>query len=770
MAKAKPRPQRGTFWRVLRGTGLALLVAVAIVAVTVPTLYYFWGRDLQSVEALKQYKPKQVTGVLDANGERFGEIYSERRSFVALDKMPKHLVDAFVVAEDESFWTHGGVDVYGIARAAVRNVLSGGARQGASTITQQVAKTFFLSPERTLRRKFKEVILARRIEAAMSKAQILTLYLNEIFLGHNRYGVQEASRYYFDKDVADVNVGEAALLAALPKAPAKISPRVNPERAKERQVYVLNQMVRNGKLAADEAKRWIDEPIAVAKDAFPTMGLGPEWVALAKEELLKQVGPEKLDVVGTTVATTMEPKWQRAAEAALRRGLIAYDSRHKIGRPLRKVTPEKLQAEQKKLGAQWKGDAPKVGAALDVLVTAVDDGALQVSVAAGTFAGTIDLSTSDASRFVPRDDKDARQPLSSRFAVNDVVRATFLGEGKFGFGGPQGAIVALDVKTRHVLAMVGGYSLASGGFNRALSAKRQPGSTFKPIVFAAGIAKGTHTPATIVNDAPEVFDLWRPQNYAKEFEGPVRLRYALAKSINTVAIRVCNDVGLDAVLAMAASLGLGSGLPRELSLALGSGEVTPLALTNAYATFAAGGNYADPMLLMRVGDKKRAEPRPLAAVAPAVAYVTLDMMRSVVQEGTGNRASKLGIPLAGKTGTSNDARDAWFVGLTPNVAVGVWIGYDDNQPLGSKETGGTTAVPMFVDVMNQLRPRAAAFVAPEGVVTARIDKVTGRLAAPEAPPESTILESFVAGTVPTEVAPMPGQVDAANAVASEYED
>jgi len=337
--------------------------------------------------------------------------------------------------------------------------------------------------------------------------------------------------------------------------------------------------------------------------------------------------------------------------------------------------------------------------------------------------------------------------------------------------GPEGAVVVLKVPTREVAAIVGGFSSRAAGFNRAIQAKRQPGSSFKPFVYAAAIDSGKYTAASIVNDAPEVYDLWKPQNYAKDtFEGPVRLRYALAKSINTVAIRVANDVTPDAIASLATRMGISSNLPRELSLALGSGEVTPLEMTNAIASFAAGGKLAAPRFVSTIDGVAATGDPAVEVLRPEVAYVVTDMMRSVVNEGTGIAASKLGIPLAGKTGTSNDARDVWFVGITPDWAVGVWVGNDDNRALGKRETGGVTAVPIFVDVARAIAPAPKKFPRPAGVVEARIDKATGLLS-PDGAPEGTWLsEVFLTGTAPTEIAPLPGEVDENTFVTDEYGD
>jgi len=783
-------PRRRRLLQILKWGALAALVGTALMAATIAAVFWIYGRDdrLPNITKLSDYKPKQVTVILDGEGQRVGEIFDERRRFVPYEKIPKVVIDAFVSAEDDRFFEHSGIDYMGMVRAFFVNLKSRSARQGASTITQQVVKNLVLSQEKTFKRKIQEIILARRLERSLTKQEILTLYLNEIYLGFKRYGVQEASRFYFGKDVEQLNAGEAAVLAAMPKAPEEINPKKNPARTKERQTYVLNRMVQLHVLKPEEAQRFIDEPIQVVSKPFPHLGTAPEWVGLVKKELIAEKGEKALDTLGAVVRTTMDTKVQTAAQAALEKALRAYDERHKIYRPVRKVKPDKVEAELAKLKKRLGRKGPQAGEAYDAVVLAVHDAAPVPGAAAGTPApppqtgelevdlgdwkATVILGTLDEDRYNPAGDGGVRKKPSERFAAGDVVEVMLPAPGtppvKPQHGervvrlapGPQGAIVAIKLPSREVAALVGGYSSRAADFNRATQAKRQPGSSFKPFVFAAAIDSGRYTAASLVNDAPEVYDLWKPQNYKKDnFEGQIRLRYALAKSINTAAIRVCHDVTPEVAAQLAARMGVASPLPRELSLALGSGEVTPLEMTNAVASFAAGGRFAPPRFVATVDNQPTAGVAPVEALRPATAYVVLDMMRSVVTEGTGVAASKLPIPVSGKTGTSNDSRDAWFIGLTPDWAIGIWLGFDDNRPLGGKETGGATATPVFVDVMRAIAPPAKTFTRPAGVAEARIDKKTGLLAPDGAPEGTWYTEVFLDGTVPTEVAPLPGEVD-----------
>ena len=772
--------------RILGWLAVIGLALTALGALVIAGVFWAYSKNLPSITKMGDYHPKQVTVIADATGDRIGEIYNdERRTFVRFDEVPTILVDAFVAAEDASFWTHDGIDYRGMVRAFFTNLRSGKTKQGASTITQQVVKTFLLTPERTFKRKIQEVILARRLDKALSKKDILTLYMNQIFFGHGRYGVQEAARFYFGKDVRDVDIGEAALLAGLPQSPNNISPLVNPQRAKTRQTYVLNELARHGKITAAEAKKWIDAPIQVVRAPFPHLGDAPEWVEVARAELERVHGKGGLDRVGGVVRTTLRPELQDAARAGLQAALRAVDARHKIGRPVRKVKADKVNDELAKLGKKLPKGGPAKGEVYEAIVTAVHDGDQELEVDLGGWRAVIVLGGADDERFNPPSAGGDRKKPSERFADGDVVKVIAFpatlgnlppkakhGDRVVSFApGAEGAVVVIDPRTREVLAMIGGYRKVAGGLNRAMAAKRQPGSAFKPIVYAAALASGRFTPASIVNDSPEVYDLWKPENSHKgTFEGPVRLRQALAKSINTVAIKVMHDVGPDAAAELAAQLGIASKLPRTLSLALGSGEVTPLELTNAYATFAAGGQYAPPRFVTELPGGAMAIEASREVMSPAVAYVITDMMRSVVEQGTATKAKSLGVTIAGKTGTSNDARDTWFVGMTPNVVIGVWVGNDDNSPMGRGEVGGVTALPAFIETLKAMAPRNQSFLRPPGVVTADIDLVTGLLAAPGAPAKTHMTEVFVDGTAPTEVAPLPGEVDAQTFVTDEYGD
>lgn len=780
-----PRRRRPLWVRLVKWGAILSVTGLALAVATVAVVFWMFGRDpsLPDYKRLSDYQPKQVTTILDSNDRRIGELYTERRTFVPYEQVPSIVIDAFVAAEDNSFWTHGGVDYWGMFRAFWANVRAGKTKQGASTITQQVVKTFLLTPERTFKRKIQEIILARRLEKALSKEEILTLYVNQIYFGHGRYGIQEAARYYFAKDVGKLTVGEAAVLAGMPKEPEILANSLhgkNPQRAKDRQTYVLNQLVAIGKLPPDEAQTWIDRPIQIVKEPFPEMGSAPEWVDLARRELVAQKGEDAIDRLGANVRTTVDPGLQQIAQDALRKGLRAVDQRQHIGRPKRTLKADKIEGELAKLAKRLPKNGPKAKEVYDAIVLEVVDADREVVVDLGGWKAALVLDTPEDARFNPPGDKGKVARPSERFKRGDVVAVTVArGEQRPKHAKhlvafptpPEGAVVVIETKTRKVRALVGGYASKVAGFNRATMAKRQPGSSFKPFVYAAAIDSGRYTPATIVNDAPEVFDLWKPKNYESgKFEGPVRLRHALAKSINTVAIRVTYDLKPDAIAAFAARMGVASPLPKEMSIALGSGEVTPLELTNAMATFAAGGVAAPARFVDAIDGKPVQTPAGEQVLRPEVAYVITDMMRSVVDEGTGSRARATKIPVAGKTGTSNDSRDVWFIGMTADYAIGVWIGNDDNSPIGRRETGGTTATPVFVDIVQAMQQPAKPFARPPHVVEATIDKASGLLAPEGAPKDSTRSEVFVEGMAPTEVAAMPGEVTDDNVVTGEYDD
>ncbi len=783
------RSGRPAWLRALRiGLALATLGAFAAIAALVG-IFSYYGSDpnLPNLTRLDAYRPKQVTRILDRNGSSIGELGSEKRTVVPYAAIPKILVDAVVSAEDADYFQHGGLDYRGMLRAFIEDVLRGRRAQGGSTITQQVVKTMLLSPERTLRRKVQEIILARQLSQKLSKEDVLALYLNQIYYGHGRYGCEEAARYYFGKSVRDIDLAEAALLAGLPQSPERLSPRKHPDAAKTRQRYVLGQMAERAVIDRATADRVAAEPIRLARESASARGIAAEAVDIVGSVLGERLGEEAARENGTTVATTIDGHLQELARASVERGLEDLDARQGFRGPSGHLTGKALDRRRSELlRAHSKGirDSEIVEGIVDRVETDDDHpklGRLYVDVGAPDGRqGVVDFGLE--TRYAK-----GSKPLGERFKPGDLVRVRLAAEraphptskdespkderpsAPFALAldlGPQAAMVVMDPTTRDVLALVGGYDYHPGGFDRSWRALRQPGSAFKPILYAAAIEARKITAATVINDSPEVYDLWKPQNYEKEeFRGPVRVRTALADSINTVAIKVLSEVGLDQARAVATRVGITSPIAPDvgLSLALGSLGVTPLELANAYATFASGGLTAkiDRSSLVRaIGAEKLPPPQLAPGLPPEVAYVMVSLMRSVIDEGTarGAIAGRLHRPVAGKTGTSNGQRDAWFVGFTPDLLAAVWVGFDDMKKLGRGEAGGKTAAPIWADFMGKAtagRP-TKDFAQPPGIVVQRIDKATGLLAAP-GQETNTLDEVFLDGTAPTQQAPAAGE-------------
>ncbi len=712
--------------------------------------------DLPDVGNLKTLRSKQVTRVLAADGKTLlGEIYDERRTHVDFEQIPKVLVDAVVSAEDAKFFEHRGLNLWGMVRAFFANLRAGRYVQGGSTITQQVVKTLFLSSERKLRRKVQEVILARRLEQTLSKERILELYLNQIYFGHRRYGVQEASRFYFGKDVEKIGLAEASLLAGLPQGPERLSPLKHPGRAKRRQRYVLTQMVKLGKISAAQAERVARAPLPLARRPKEARSLAPEFLSFVRHHLEARFGARRIPYLGLTVVTTCDPKLQRAARDALEKGLRRIDRRQgvmRFGRPLgRRRLARTLARLAKKQGSRLRP-----GRIYEGVVVALDDKSGTALVDLGREKGRLHVLAEP--RYNPK-----RRPPSRVLRLHTVVRVSVTGRLHKGepvplrlAQGPQAALVLLDVKTREVRAIVGGYGYRSGGFDRALQAVRQPGSSFKPIVYGAALEQKVITAATRIPDAPHPCENWLRirRRRSKRYAGHLLVRQGLARSVNSIACRVYERVGGVRVRALARMLGIHSKLTPHLSLALGASGVRPVEMAGAFAVFAGGGVYQPPLFIRRVGSLPVDRPAPVRVLSQEGAYVITSMMTSVVRGGTAWRARRLGRPAAGKTGTSNRNRDAWFVGFTPSLVAAVWVGHDDLRPLGRGETGGRAAVPIWLDLFRKAlkgRPRRA-FKRPKGVLVRRIDPEKGYAL----PPGSSggRQEYFLPGTAP-EPAPAP---------------
>ncbi len=761
-ANSKRKTRKSPLRRLVAWLLLLLLVpALGVAGLVGLFIYYGSDPDLPSLNGMGDYRPRQVTRILDRDGNLIGELGSEHRTVVPYAQMPKVLIQAVQAAEDAEFFEHGGLDYKGMARAVLENLLRRQFAQGASTITQQVVKQMVLTPEKTLKRKVQEIILARRLSQKFSKEEVLELYLNHMYFGHGRYGVEEASRYYFGKPVVDVNVAEAALLAGMLQSPSRLSPYRHPDAAKKRQVYVLGQMAKLNFIYEETARRLAEQAIEVVPESVARGKPVPEVVNTVRRELEERHGANQLDTLGTTVKTTIDARLQDLARQALERGLEDLDQRQGYRSPMARLSGKALEKRRAELRSQ-KQDEILEGVVEAVERDAKDPARGRMTVFTGAMTGVVDFAAETRYGL-------GKTPLADRFRPGDVVRVRRApermreGDKEVALAlelGPQAAMVVLDPASRNILALVGGYGYRLGGFDRSQQARRQPGSSFKPFVYAAAIDSKKFTAASLVNDSPEVYRLWKPQNHDRDnFRGPIPLRTALALSINTVAIKLLSEVGIGAVREMAGNLGIE--LPPEekldLSLALGTCVVTPLEMANAYASFAAAGQFAKPRLIASEGEHVMPAPETVQGLRPDTAYIVLSLMRSVVEEGTARSVgARVQRPVAGKTGTSNREKDAWFVGFTPELLAAVWVGFDDGRSLGHGEAGARSAAPIWADFMAKAlagRP-IHDFVQPPGVVVVQIDPATGLLPAPGAQGRD---EVFLDGTAPTETAAAPGE-------------
>jgi penicillin-binding protein 1A len=753
---ARRRRRSGVLGRIVLWTAVAGALAVGTVA------FVLWREitaELPPVDQILHYRPPVTTRIYSDDGTLVGEFYVERRYLVPLETIPQHVRLAFLGAEDADFYQHRGVDPTGIVRALLANVLHGQVVQGGSTITQQVVKQLLLTPERSYERKVKELILALRLETKLSKDDILYLYLNQIYFGGGAYGVAAAAREFFDCGVEDLTIAQAALLAGLPQAPSRYDPQRRPQAAIARQRHVLQRMREQRFITDDQYRAAVAEQLVFAPRRPATYLAAPWYVEHVRRLLEERYGGTAPYQLGLQVYTAVDVNLQRAAEDAVRAGLRDLDARQGFRGPVHHVDPRKLDGFLAREAATKPLDAGRArGVVVDVrpqglaIRTAWEQGILPVSALTW---GT-------------------RKLPPTAFKPGDVIAVTVTEEAVGGASRfaldqePQveGALVAMDPYTGEVKAMVGGYDFRRSQFNRAVQAKRQPGSAFKPLIYSAAIEHG-YTPASIVLDAPITLDAggnqppWMPRNYENKYYGPTPLRWALARSLNTVTVRLVDAMGIKEVLRSLPRFGLQGPLPRNLSIALGSAEVTPLELVRAYGVFATGGKRFDPIFITRVTDREgnplefgNTRPHFERVMNAATAYVITSMLETVVQHGTGRKAGELGRPVAGKTGTTNDTHDAWFIGYTPDLLAGVWVGFDSERSLGKTETGGHAAAPIWTEFMKKAladRP-VIDFPVPDGVTFAQIDRATGLRAVSGTDAE---LEVFVAGSEPKESAAPP---------------
>ena len=787
-----------------------LLFGVFLAGVGAVWVFYEFGRGLPDHRQLEVYQPPVATRIYAGDGRLLHEYAIESRAFVPITSIPQRVIDAFISSEDQHFFEHPGIDFIGIARAILTNVegrLQGNDRRmkGASTITQQVAQNFLLGKEYSFDRKIREAILSVRIEQTFTKEHILELYLNEIYLGQQSYGVASAARNYFDKSLDELSLSEAAYLAALPKAPNNYHPDRNPEGARDRRDYVLGRLVDDGKISPETARMAKMEPLtSVSRRAASDIRGGEAFSEEVRRDLARGYGDDALYKGGLAVRTSLDPMLQEAANRLLQQGLVTYDLRHGWRGPVARL-PAAEAVPSRLAQVNVPPGLPQSWRLALVRSVTVDRAQL---VFAGDQVGSIPLEGLVWARAWAADQRLGERVTSVPQVVGpgDVVlvepllvddgKTVTAREGEYALRQiPQvdGALVALDPHTGRVFALSGGFIYARSQFNRATQALRQPGSAFKPFVYLAAMEAG-YTPSTLVLDAPFVMDQgpglpkWKPKNYTGEYLGLTTLRIGMEKSQNLMTVRLAQTIGMDRVQDLAEKFGVVDKFPTNLSAALGSEVTTLLRLTNAYAMLVNGGKKVSPTLIDRIQDRNghtitRRDTRACLDCSGASAsdvavpvlpddrdqvadpesvFQVVHMMEGVIERGTGRAIAAVGKPLAGKSGTTNESFDTWFVGFSPDFAAGVFVGFDEPRTLGPKETGGSVAGPIFRDFMSlALKDKPSTpFRAPPGISFVRVDLATGKPASPGQ--RNIILEAFKAGTSPFSQSTIMGESEASD--------
>ena len=821
--RKKPSPR----WSGTKLLGIAAAIGAGLFLLFLAGFTLYLKAVLPRVDRLADYNPPIVSQVFGDDGALVGEFYLERRIVVPVDRIPRRLIQAFLSAEDATFYQHKGIDYLGILRAAVKNLISLSKKEGASTITQQVAKSMLLTPEKSFSRKIKEAILAKRMEDRLTKDEILYIYLNQIYLGAGSYGVQVAAETYFDKNVDQLNLAEMALLAGLPKAPNTYSPIKHLERARERQRYVLERMVKEGYITEAEAEHARSTPIIIRSRKKVNSEQSAYFLEYLRIQLEEKYGEEQLYRKGLKIYTSMNADMQRAAWEGVTSGLKAVDKRQGFRGPLKYLAEGEVDGFCRQVEEGIDTPSLRPGATYRGAVVAVNPALGSVTVRVGERTGTLDrknMAWAGRLELVEGFGNPETGKVKA-LAPGAVIEVAVLTPDANRSGAvfaldqeplAQAALIALDPRSGAIKAMMGGYDFRKSQFNRAIQARRNPGSAFKPIIYAAALDKGL-TPATLIDDSPVEYPgglgkTWAPKNYDGIYRGPVTMREALTNSINMVSVKILDTIGVSYAVEYAKKLGITSPLSDNLTLALGASSVTPLELTLAYATFASGGYRLTPFAIIKVTNREGqvleqinppvipvfapltsaaghspsgtppavpqpadgasplpaspaqpgAEPLspappppspvsallPVPVIPPETAYVITSLMQSVVQSGTGRRALAVGRPVAGKTGTTNDMKDAWFVGYVPQLVAGVWVGYDQERSLGSAGSGGQAAAPIWTEFMQKAVAGlpVESFKVPAGVTTAAINPATGRVV-PEGTPGS-VREYFISGTEP----------------------
>jgi penicillin-binding protein 1A len=764
------RPRRAWSWRWWQVALVGILACGIAGATTVAGVIWYFSRDLPSLDLLQNYQPSLVTTVYSDDRQPIGQFFIERRILTPLAQIPKSLTQAVIATEDARFFEHPGLDYVGMLRAAWTNIRHGGKKvEGASTITQQLARSLFLSSERSYERKIRELILAYKMEVAAGKEQILETYLNQIYFGQGAYGVASAAQSYFGKDLGKLTLAEAAFLAGLPKSPSRFSPFTAYDRAKKRQEHVLSRMTEAGFIAPADRDAAIAESLAFHRPG--SEHLAPYFVEYVRQLLMAKYGETMVYKGGLQVQTTLNLEMQKAAEAAFASGVRELDKRQGWRGPRRKVDLGILQPTQ--LPASDKPLKPGDIVEGIVVKVAKDHYVVQVGPVAGRLAfDDMAWAKRQFKGYDPTVDFVINPDLKQLLKPGDVVD---VGIKKLVKDGMQltleqspiveGGLIAIDPKSGAIRAMVGGFDFSRSEYNRAVQAHRQPGSAFKPLIYATAMAQGL-SPATQILDAPVVYEqeeedkIWKPENYGRKFHGMVSLRDALAHSHNLATVRLLDKVGIKNVIEFSRSVGLTSPLQADLSLGLGSSSVGLMELTSVYGVFLNQGTRVEPFAVKAVTDNtgkvlETAQPEAREVIAKETAYLITNMMEDVVQKGTGQAAKVLDRPIAAKTGTTNDYINAWFIGGTPNLATGVYVGFDDRRSLGESETGARAALPIWIAFMKEALKQlpVVPFEIPDGVTFVKVDASTGLLESEqEGEGQAGVVELFTKGSEPTQAA------------------
>ncbi len=759
--------RRWRWWQIT----LLTLGALGIVGVTaVAGVIWHLAQDLPPLDLLQGYQPSLVTTVYADDRQPIGQFFIERRTLTPLENIPKTLTQAVIATEDVRFFEHPGLDYIGILRAAWTNIRHGGKKvEGASTITQQLARSLFLSAERSYDRKLRELILAYKMEAVSTKEQILETYLNQIYFGQGSYGVASAAQSYFGKEIGKLTLAESAFLGGLPKSPSRFSPFTNYERAKKRQEHVLSRMEEAGFISAAERDAAIAEELKFRRPG--SEHVAPYFVEHVRQQLVAKYGESMVYKGGLQIYTTLNLEMQKAAERAFLAGVRELDKRQGWRGPKKTVDLATVQIP----GAPLSDQPLKAGDFLEgiVLKPAKDHYVVQLG------DQTAKLLFDDmawAKRVLkgtdPTQDAVVMPDVKKTLKPGDVIEVSIKKLAKDGMQLAleqtpivEGGLVAVDPRTGAIRAMVGGYDFARSEYNRAVQAHRQPGSAFKPVIYATAMAQGM-SPSTQILDAPVVYEqeaddkIWKPENYGRKFHGMVTLRDALAHSHNLATVRLLDKVGIKNVIEFARTVGVTSPLPADLSLGLGSSSIGLLELTSVYGVFLNKGTRAEPFAIKVAKDSSGKtlevmEDQPHEIISKETAYLITNMMEDVIQKGTGQAAKVIDRPVAGKTGTTNEYINAWFIGGTPNLVTGVYVGFDDRRPLGESETGARSALPIWIQFMKDavLQLPVVPFEIPEGITYVKVDPSTGLLESEqEGEGDKGSVELFAKGSEPTQAA------------------